>query len=156
MAPYFRDPDRAPDLTPFRVTGRTQDEVWRSLGDDDLTYLAAQANAQCEPQWSTKLFAGPYSTGSSTVFALHSSSSGGAPRLYFGGNFSSVTAPSGGVSGTQGVAVWDGNLVKPLGTGVAQRADDLVVGRAGRRHVRAEGKLVADEVLEHRGDTVAP
>lgn len=37
VAPYFRDPDRARELTPFRVTGRTQDEVWRSLGDYDLT-----------------------------------------------------------------------------------------------------------------------
>ncbi len=37
VAPYFRDPERAKDLTPFRVTGRTQDEVWRSLGDYDLT-----------------------------------------------------------------------------------------------------------------------
>jgi proline iminopeptidase len=37
VAPYFRDPERASRLTPFRVTGRTQDEVWRSLGDYDLT-----------------------------------------------------------------------------------------------------------------------
>lgn len=37
VTPYFRDPERAGDLTPFRVTGRTQDEVWRSLGDYDLT-----------------------------------------------------------------------------------------------------------------------
>jgi proline iminopeptidase len=37
VAPYFHDPVRARDLTPFRVTGRTQDEVWRSLGDYDLT-----------------------------------------------------------------------------------------------------------------------
>ena len=37
VAPYFHDPARARDLTPFRVTGRTQDDVWRSLGDYDLT-----------------------------------------------------------------------------------------------------------------------
>ena len=37
VAPHFRDPERAGDLTPFRVTGRTQDDVWRSLGDYDLT-----------------------------------------------------------------------------------------------------------------------
>lgn len=37
VAPYFRDPERARDLTPFRVTGRTQDQVWRSLGDYQLT-----------------------------------------------------------------------------------------------------------------------
>ena len=36
MAAYFFDPARARDLTPFRVTGRTQQEVWSSLGDYDL------------------------------------------------------------------------------------------------------------------------
>jgi proline iminopeptidase len=36
VAPYFFDPQRARELTPFRVTGRTQQEVWQSLGDFDL------------------------------------------------------------------------------------------------------------------------
>jgi proline iminopeptidase len=36
VAPYFHDPGRARELTPFRVTGRTQQEVWASLGDYDL------------------------------------------------------------------------------------------------------------------------
>ncbi len=36
VAPYFFDPARAHDLTPFRVTGRTQQEVWASLGNYDL------------------------------------------------------------------------------------------------------------------------
>ena len=36
VAPYFFDPARARELTPFRVTGRTQQEVWSSLGDYDL------------------------------------------------------------------------------------------------------------------------
>lgn len=36
VAAYFFDPARARDLTPFRVTGRTQQEVWASLGDYDL------------------------------------------------------------------------------------------------------------------------
>jgi proline iminopeptidase len=36
VAPYFFDPGRARDLTPFRITGRTQQEVWASLGDYDL------------------------------------------------------------------------------------------------------------------------
>lgn len=36
VAPYFFDPGKARDLTPFRVTGRTQQEVWSSLGDYDL------------------------------------------------------------------------------------------------------------------------
>jgi proline iminopeptidase len=36
VAPYFYDPSQARELTPFRVTGRTQQEVWTSLGDFDL------------------------------------------------------------------------------------------------------------------------
>jgi proline iminopeptidase len=34
VAGYFHAPERASDLTPFRVTGRTQQAVWDSLGDD--------------------------------------------------------------------------------------------------------------------------
>jgi proline iminopeptidase len=37
VAGYFADPNRAADLTPFRVTGRVQQSVWDSLGDFDLT-----------------------------------------------------------------------------------------------------------------------
>ena len=36
VAAYFHDPARARDLTPFRITGRTQQEVWASLADYDL------------------------------------------------------------------------------------------------------------------------
>jgi proline iminopeptidase len=36
VAPYFYDPAKARDLTPFRVTGRTQQEVWSSLDNYDL------------------------------------------------------------------------------------------------------------------------
>ncbi len=36
VAAYFHDPERAGELTPFRVTGRTQQEVWASLADYDL------------------------------------------------------------------------------------------------------------------------
>jgi proline iminopeptidase len=36
VAGYFHDPVRARDLTPFRITGRTQAAVWESLGDFDL------------------------------------------------------------------------------------------------------------------------
>jgi proline iminopeptidase len=36
VAGYFADPHRARDLTPFRVTGRVQESIWRSLGDYDL------------------------------------------------------------------------------------------------------------------------
>jgi proline iminopeptidase len=42
VAPYFHDPARARDLTPFRVTGRTQQEVWTSLGDYDLRPALAE------------------------------------------------------------------------------------------------------------------
>ncbi len=34
VAGYFHDPSRVTDLTPFRVTGRTQQAVWQSLGPD--------------------------------------------------------------------------------------------------------------------------
>jgi proline iminopeptidase len=37
VAGYFADPNRATDLTPFRVTGRVQQSIWASLGDFDLT-----------------------------------------------------------------------------------------------------------------------
>jgi len=36
IAGYFHDWRRAHELTPFRITGRTQQEVWESLGDFDL------------------------------------------------------------------------------------------------------------------------
>ena len=36
VAGDFHDPAKAAGLTPFRVTGRTQQEVWDSLGDYDL------------------------------------------------------------------------------------------------------------------------
>jgi len=36
VAGYFHDPGRVTGLTPFRITGRTQQEVWESLGDFDL------------------------------------------------------------------------------------------------------------------------
>lgn len=39
VAGYFADPERARDLTPFRVTGRVQQSVWESLGDFDLIPL---------------------------------------------------------------------------------------------------------------------
>jgi proline iminopeptidase len=36
VAGYFRDPRDAANLTPFRVTARTQEAVWASLGEYDL------------------------------------------------------------------------------------------------------------------------
>lgn len=36
VAGYFADPERARHLTPFRVTAKTQQSVWESLGDFDL------------------------------------------------------------------------------------------------------------------------
>lgn len=36
VAGYFRDPSRATEMTPFRVTERTRQAVWESLGNYDL------------------------------------------------------------------------------------------------------------------------
>jgi proline iminopeptidase len=36
VAGYFHDPEKARDLTPFRVMGKVQESVWASLGDYDL------------------------------------------------------------------------------------------------------------------------
>jgi len=36
VAGYFHDWRQSRELTPFRITGRTYDEVWESLGDFDL------------------------------------------------------------------------------------------------------------------------
>lgn len=36
VLPYFADPTQVHNLTPFRVTARTQQDVWESLGDYDL------------------------------------------------------------------------------------------------------------------------
>lgn len=36
VAAYFHDPGQARRLTPFRITGRTQKDVWASLGEYDL------------------------------------------------------------------------------------------------------------------------
>jgi proline iminopeptidase len=45
VAGYFAQPERARDLTPFRVMGRVQSSVWESLGDYDL--LPALARVRC-------------------------------------------------------------------------------------------------------------
>lgn len=42
VAGYFKDPERARALTPFRVTARTQQAVWESLGNYDLTAQLAE------------------------------------------------------------------------------------------------------------------
>jgi len=41
---YFCDPLKVRDMTPFRVTGRTIEEVWASLGDYDLRPSIQQLN----------------------------------------------------------------------------------------------------------------
>src|SRR6266705_2584215 len=46
VAPYFRDPNLAKQMTPFRVTARTQDAVWASLGDYDLRLRLAETAAR--------------------------------------------------------------------------------------------------------------
>jgi pimeloyl-ACP methyl ester carboxylesterase len=45
VAGYFHDPARAHDLTPFRVTGRVQQQIWESLGDFNL--LPRLASLRC-------------------------------------------------------------------------------------------------------------
>jgi proline iminopeptidase len=66
VAPYFYDPARTGDLTPFRVTGRTQEEVWSSLGNYDLRpalsgldipAIALQGEADLIPLESTQTVA---------------------------------------------------------------------------------------------------
>jgi len=37
IAPYFKDPAKADDVTPFVVAQRVREAVWRSLGDYDLS-----------------------------------------------------------------------------------------------------------------------
>jgi proline iminopeptidase len=49
VAGYFKDPDRARDLTPFRVTGRTQQEVWDSVGASDLRAELDELAELCIP-----------------------------------------------------------------------------------------------------------
>ena len=44
VEPYFADPSRVGEMTPFRVTGRTQQEVWKSLGDYDLRPALAKVS----------------------------------------------------------------------------------------------------------------
>ena len=44
VAGYFADPEKAHDLTPFRVTGRVQKDVWESLGQD-FDILSKLSNA---------------------------------------------------------------------------------------------------------------
>lgn len=46
VAGYFHDPARARDLTPFRITERTQREVWESLGDFDLRPALRELHVQ--------------------------------------------------------------------------------------------------------------
>jgi proline iminopeptidase len=45
VAAYFADPERARDLTPFRVIGKVQQSVWNSLGEYDVT--DGLANVAC-------------------------------------------------------------------------------------------------------------
>jgi proline iminopeptidase len=49
VAGYFKDPERARDLTPFRVTGRTQQEVWESVGSSDLRAELDELAELCIP-----------------------------------------------------------------------------------------------------------
>src|SRR6266571_4418819 len=42
VAGYFHDPSHAREMTPFRVTARTQQAVWQSLGSYDLRARVSQ------------------------------------------------------------------------------------------------------------------
>lgn len=46
VAGYFADPRKATDLTPFRVAGRVQESVWKSLRDYRLIPALHQVRAQ--------------------------------------------------------------------------------------------------------------
>ena len=49
VAGYFKDPERARELTPFRVTGRTQDAVWDSVAGSDLRAELDELAELCVP-----------------------------------------------------------------------------------------------------------
>ncbi len=49
VAGYFKDPGRARDLTPFRVTGRTQEAVWDSIANSDLRAELDELAELCIP-----------------------------------------------------------------------------------------------------------
>ena len=59
VAGYFRDPADARTLTPFRVTARTQQEVWKSLGDYDLRPRLREIHARL-PTLDTFILHGTY------------------------------------------------------------------------------------------------
>ena len=59
VAGYFRNPADAKDLTPFRVTARTQQEVWRSLGDYDLRPRLRELHAR-QPNPDTLIIHGTF------------------------------------------------------------------------------------------------
>jgi proline iminopeptidase len=44
VAGYFADSSRSHDMTPFRVMGKTQESIWRSLGDYDLIAQLRELN----------------------------------------------------------------------------------------------------------------
>jgi len=49
VAGYFKDPNRARELTPFRVTGRTQEAVWESVSQSDLRDELDELSDLCIP-----------------------------------------------------------------------------------------------------------
>ena len=70
VAGYFHDLDAIRNLTPFRITGRTQDAVWTSLGNYDLRDALAALDIP------TRVFHGrhdpiPLDTAEDTARLLH-------------------------------------------------------------------------------------
>lgn len=49
VAGYFKEPERARELTPFRVTGRTQEAVWNSIAGSDLRAELDELAELCVP-----------------------------------------------------------------------------------------------------------
>jgi pimeloyl-ACP methyl ester carboxylesterase len=44
VAGYFADATRSHDMTPFRVIGKTQESIWKSIGDYDVIERLAELN----------------------------------------------------------------------------------------------------------------
>jgi pimeloyl-ACP methyl ester carboxylesterase len=45
VAPYLQNPERTHDVTPFQISHRVREAVWRSLGDYDLTRELSKLSA---------------------------------------------------------------------------------------------------------------
>ncbi len=86
--------------------------------------LPTPARAQCAPHWSGT-FGVPGASGALGrifVWQEYDDGSGGGPKLYAGGNFTSI----GGIAANN-IACWDGTSWSPLGAGVIGQVHSLAV-----------------------------